>query len=148
VKLTALSGSRLRVSSAAVLTHGNRRRHGTQGAWLMPDRALLDARGHLTLLGRRGQTVKIAGRRVNLAEVAGRLRQQPGVREVWIGISPGPDPVLAAVVATDQTVGGLRTALRSDTAGWKIPKKLVVVATLPVTVRGKTDLRALQPMVG
>ena len=148
VKLTALTGSRLRVSSAAVLTHGNRRRGGSQGVWIMPDRAVLDARGGVTLLGRRGLTVKIAGRRVNLAEVSARLRQLPGVREAWVALRPGPDPVLAAVVATDQTVAGLRAALRADTAAWKIPKKLIVVAALPVTARGKTDTRALQAMVG
>ena len=147
VKLVALSGSRLRVSSAAVLTHGNRRRFGNQGGWIMPDRVTLDARGGVTLLGRRGLTVKIAGRRVNLAEVSGRLRQLPGVREVWVGLSPGPDPVLAAVVATAQTAAGLRAGLLADTAAWKIPKKLIVVAALPLTARGKTDTRALQALV-
>ena len=148
VKLTALGGSRLLVSSAAVLTHGNRRRTGRQGAWVMPDRVVLDARGGVSLLGRRGLTVKIAGRRVNLAEVSGRLRQLPEVREAWVGVSPGPDPVLVAVVATTQTVAALRAALLADTAAWKIPKKLVVVAALPVTARGKPDTRALQAMVG
>jgi len=143
VKLTAQQGRRLQVSSPAVLTHGNRRR----GIWIMPDRVALDARGGVTLLGRRGTTVKIAGRRVNLAEVSARLLQLPGVREAWVGISPGPDPVLGAVVATGRTATELRTALRADTAAWKIPKKLMVAAALPVTTRGKPDLRALQALV-
>ena len=147
VKLKALSGGRLQVSSAAVVTHGNRRRAGSRGAWLMPDRAVLDARGGVTLLGRRGTTVKIAGRRVNLREVGDRLRRVPGVRETWVGVSPGPEPVLGAVVAGDLTVVELRTALLADTAAWKIPKKLRVVAALPVTARGKADTRALRAMV-
>ncbi len=147
VKLTGLSGRRLLVSSAAVLTHGNRRRVGQLGAWLMPDRVALDGRGGVTLLGRRGTTVKIAGRRVNLAEVADRLRRLPGVREVWVGVSAGADPVLGAVVATRRTVAELRAALLADTAAWKIPKKLIVVAALPVTARGKPDIRALPAMV-
>jgi long-chain acyl-CoA synthetase len=147
VTLKALAGGRLRVSSAAVVTHGNRRRAGKTGVWLMPDRAVLDARGGVTLLGRRGTTVKIAGRRVNLAEVAERLRRLPGVREAWVAVSPGAEPVLGAVVASDRTVVELRTALLADTAAWKIPKKLLVVPALPVTARGKTDTRALRAMI-
>jgi long-chain acyl-CoA synthetase len=158
VKLTWLKGMRLRVSSAAVLTHGNpwspsappqagkRRRAGKRGAWLMPDRVARDDRGNLRLLGRRGATVKIAGRRVNLAEVSDRLRRLPGVREAWVGVRTGNDPVLGAVVATGRTAAELRGELLADTAAWKIPKKLVVVAALPLTARGKTDTRALQAM--
>jgi len=147
VKLKALAGQCLRVSSAAVVTHGNPRKAGRHGAWLMPDRAVLDARGHVTLLGRRGTTVKVAGRRVNLAEVAERLRRVPGVREAWVGVSAGAEPVLAAVVATERTPVELRLALAPATAAWLIPKKLLVVPALPVTARGKTDSRALQGMV-
>jgi acyl-coenzyme A synthetase/AMP-(fatty) acid ligase len=148
VKLTGLSGARLQVSSAAVLTHGNRRRVGKLGAWIMPDRVVLDARGGVTLLGRRGTTVKIAGRRVNLAEVSDRLRRLSGVREAWAGVSGGADPVLGAVVATERTVAELRAELLADTAAWKVPKKLLVVAALPLTARGKTDTRALQALIG
>ncbi len=146
VKLTGLSGTRLRVCSAAVLTQGNRRRVGRWGAWVMPDRVAWDARGGLTLLGRRGTTVKVAGRRVNLAEVSDRLRRLPGVREVWVGIGAGADPMLGAVVASGRTAAELRGELLADTAAWKVPKKLRVVAALPLTVRGKPDLRALRAM--
>jgi long-chain acyl-CoA synthetase len=147
VKLKAMRGERLQVSSAAVLTHGNRRRVGKLGAWLMPDRVVMDARGGVMLLGRRGKTVKLAGRRVNLTEVAERLRRLPGVREAWVGISAGAEPVLGAVVACDRSVVALRTALLADTAGWKIPKRLVVLGALPVNARGKPDARTLRALV-
>ena len=147
VKLTGLGGARLRVSSAAVLTRGNRRRAGRLGAWIMPDRATLNARGGVILSGRRGTTVKIAGRRVNLREVSDRLRRLPGVHDAWAGISAGRDPVLGAVVATTRTAAELRAGLLADTAAWKIPRKLAVVAALPVTPRGKPDIRALQALV-
>jgi len=142
VTLTALPGRRLRVSSAAVVTHGNRR----PGCWIMPDRVELAADGGVTLLGRRGATVKIAGRRVNLAEVTDRLRLLPGVREAWVGVGPGAEPVLGAVVATARTPVELRAMLLADTAAWKIPKKLVTVPALPLTARGKPDTRALQAL--
>lgn len=147
VKLVVKRGARLQVSSAAVVTHGNRRRVGKEGAWIMPDRVSRDASGVVTLRGRRGTTVKIAGRRVNLTEVAERLRRIDGVREVWVGISAGADAVLGAVVATDRSAVDVRTALLMDTAAWKIPKKLAVVAALPTTARGKPDTRALRGLV-
>ena len=143
VRLMVLRGEKLRVSSAAVVTRGNRRRVGKLGAWVMADRVARDARGRLTLLGRRGTTVKIAGRRVNLAEVAARLRRLSGVREAWVGVSAGAEPVLGAVVVADRPVAELRVALHADTVAWKIPKKWAAVAALPLTARGKTDMRAL-----
>jgi long-chain acyl-CoA synthetase len=148
VRLRALAGQRLQVSSAAVFTLGHRRRDGQNGAWLMPDRVALDARGNATLLGRRGTTVKIAGRRVNLAEVADRLRRVAGVREAWVGLTRGVEPALGAVVAGTLSAAELRSALHADTAPWKIPKKLVVVAALPITPRGKPDTRAMQALIG
>lgn len=142
VKLTARKGRRLQVNSPAVFSHGNRRHH----TWIMPDRATVDARGGVTLLGRCDTTVKIAGRRVSLTEVSDRLRRLPDVREVWVGVTSGPDPVLGAVVATGRTTVELRAALLADTAAWKIPKKLIVVSSWPLTARGKPDTRALQAM--
>ncbi len=149
VRLAALRGQRLLVCSAAVFTHGNRRRRARQGGWIMPDRVARDASGGLALLGRRGTTVKISGRRVSLAEVSARLRRLPGVREVWVGVTGGPaDATLGAVVVTTRPLAELRAALHTDTAAWKIPKKWTVVAALPLTDRGKTDTRALQAMIG
>ncbi len=147
VHLATLSGSRLQVSSAAVVTHGHHRRHGRLGAWIMPDRAFLQANGTVTLLGRRGTTVKLAGRRLNLREVSDRLRRLPGVRDAWVGVSGGAVPRLIAVVAAERSVAELRAGLLTDTAAWKIPKRLIVVSALPVNARGKTDTRALQAMV-
>jgi acyl-CoA synthetase (AMP-forming)/AMP-acid ligase II len=147
VSVALVGGQRLRVCSAAVTTHGNRRRRGRLGCWLMPDRVTISASGELTLLGRRDTTVKISGRRVNLAEVAAGLRQLPGVRETWVGVSAGIDPVLGAVVAAERTATEIRAVLQVGTAAWKIPKKILVVPVLPVTSRGKTDVRALRAML-
>ncbi|HUG11895.1 MAG TPA: class I adenylate-forming enzyme family protein [Opitutaceae bacterium] len=147
VKLHALPGGRLRVSSAAVVTHGNKHRVGRHGAWIMPDRTALDARGELTILSRLGSTVKLAGRRVSLTEISDRLRRLPRVRDAWAGIAPGREPVLAAVVATDRPPAELRGELLADTAAWKIPRRLIVVAGLPMNARGKTDTRALKALI-
>lgn len=147
VRVEALRGGRIRISSAAVFTVGNSRRVGGHGAWIPPDRVQVDARGHLTLLGRRGTIAKIAGRRVDLAEVAARLRRVAGVREVWVGVTAGAEPVLGAALATERSVADVRNALAADTAPWKIPKRWSVLAEFPLTARGKPDPRALHAEV-
>jgi acyl-coenzyme A synthetase/AMP-(fatty) acid ligase len=143
VEITALPGGRIRVCGAAVFTHGNRRRRGRFGCWVPPDRVAFDARGVLRLTGRCGTTAKIAGRRVDLAEVAARLRRLPGVRDAWISVRPGADPILGAVLATDRPVADLRAALHGDTALWKTPRRWLAWPSLPLTARGKVDTRLL-----
>ncbi len=147
VSIKAVQGQRIQVSSPAVFTPGNVRAAGNEGAWIPPDRAMLDRKGGLTLFGRRGTTVKIGGRRVNLGEVVARLRRLRGVREVWVGVSGGVEPMLGAAVATNRTVTDLRRELLEDTAPWKIPKQWAILAELPLTARGKVDTRAAQAAV-
>jgi long-chain acyl-CoA synthetase len=142
VQLTARAGQRLVVRSAAVLTHGNRR----PGTWLMPDRVALDRQGVVSLLGRRGRTVKIAGRRLDLDEVRERLRRLTGVRDAWVGLKAGDEPALRAVVATERRGHELRAELLRDTAAWKVPRQIRVLPALPLTARGKIDTGALQAL--
>jgi long-chain acyl-CoA synthetase len=147
VRISVLPGGRLRICSAAVFTHGNPKRHARSGCWTPPDRVSVDARGLITLHGRRGTTVKIAGRRVNLGEITARLKRLAGVSDVWVGISNGPAPMLGAAVASSRTATELRAELQNDTAAWKIPKKWWVIPALPVNARGKIDTRALEANV-
>jgi len=147
VRLTALPGQRLQVGSPAVFTRGNRRRVAGLGAWTPADRAVLTPRGEVALLGRRGTLVKIAGRRVNLAEIAARLQRLPGVRDVWVGTGPGPEPALGAALATALSRADIQAALRADLAPWKRPRHWLLVAELPLTARGKTDTEALRRRV-
>lgn len=149
VKLRIIEPAHLEASSAAVFTHRNRRSRGKRhGRWRMSDLVQMNSRGEVTLLGRRGQTVKISGRRVNLTDVVTRLRAISGVADAWAGISQEGEPVLGAVVATTLSVPNLRAVLHPDTAPWKIPKKWIVVSSLPLTARGKPDTRAMQDMIG
>ncbi len=147
VRLEQGRGQRLVVASAAACSRGRRLRRAGLAAWVMPDRVAWRADGALRLLGRRGAVVKLAGRRVSLAEVEARLRQVPGVRDVWVGIDDAAEPVLGAAVVADAPASELRERLRADTAPWKIPKRLVVVASFPLTARGKVDTAALRRSV-
>lgn len=143
VTVSLLGKDRLKVSSAAVITAGNRLRQGGHAAWLMADRVQLGADQRIRLLGRRGTLVKIAGRRVELAEVTTALRRVPGVDDAWVGAGGRAETVLAAAVASRRTIPELRQALASELPSWKIPKKWLVLPALPQTERGKTDTRAL-----
>jgi acyl-CoA synthetase (AMP-forming)/AMP-acid ligase II len=143
VRIARLAGQRIRVCSPAVFTHSNRQRSGRLGRWTLPDRVEFGARGELRLVGRRGQSVKLAGRRANLAEIEARLRRLAGVRDAWIDLGPGAHAVLGAALATERPVAELRAELLADTASWKIPKKWLLLPILPLTARGKVDGRAL-----
>ncbi len=148
VRLKKIRGQRIIVTSAAVGTHGRRVRGGAHGSWTPPDRISIDARGRLTLLGRSGATVKIAGRRVNLAEISARLRRLAGVRDAWVAVSADAEPRLGAVLATSRPLAELRAELVADFAVWKVPKKWALVSDFPLTPRGKTDTRALRALLG
>jgi acyl-coenzyme A synthetase/AMP-(fatty) acid ligase len=147
VRVARLRGQRIRVCSAAVFTEGNRRQSGRLGCWTPTDRVRIDGSGDIHLEGRRGATVKIAGRRVNLAEIEAFLRSLRGVRDAWVKVGSGTDGILGAVLATDRPVSELRAELRPAVAAWKIPKKLVAVPALPHTARGKVDSRGLSALL-
>ncbi len=139
VRLQFGRGSRFRVTSAAV---------GGSGSFSPADRGELDAAGELTLLGRAGRTVKIAGRRLDLAEVERALLALPGVRNACVVAHPQRPDALAAAVAGDRPGAELRTALAERLAPWKIPARILVLAELPTTERGKTDRRSVVALFG
>lgn len=147
---TALRGVQVRVArgklsvtSAAVCTVGRRLKTGVLGTHRPSDVAQINARGEITLLGRAGQIVKIAGRRVSLGEIEQAVRAVAGVREAWVGLSSGSSAVLVAAVAGDISADRLRLALREKLASWKIPRRWCVLPELPRTPRGKVNPRAL-----
>jgi long-chain acyl-CoA synthetase len=148
VRLTWEARERFIVRSAAVFTLGNPRARRGRGAHRPADLARLDAQGQLVLLGRRGRMLKIAGRRLDPAEVERVLRALPGVRDAYVAAHPRRTDALAAavagVIAADKAVAALRMRL----ASWKIPRRLIVVPEFPLTARGKIDPRRLRELLG
>ena len=135
VQLHFRHGQRFTVASAAV---GGRGRHSPA------DRAALDADGGLVLLGRAGRIVKIAGRRLDLAEVENALLALPGVRAACVLAHPQRTDALIAAVATDRPGTDLRAELAPRLAPWKIPAHIHVQPELPHSARGKLDRRAVE----
>jgi acyl-CoA synthetase (AMP-forming)/AMP-acid ligase II len=159
VRLHFQRGKRFLVESGAVFTIGNRRVHAGArrremdtseapfGRHRPADRGELSGLGELRLLGRAGRMMKIAGRRIDLTELETTVRKLPGVRDAFFTAHPHRPEELAAVVASDLDLEGVRAILRRELAPWKVPKKLIALPQFPLTGRGKTDTAALRGML-
>jgi acyl-coenzyme A synthetase/AMP-(fatty) acid ligase len=117
------------------------------GSFSPADRALLNGSGELVLLGRTDRAVKVAGRRVDLAEIESALRTVPGIRDAYAHMAAGPGAVLSAAAETALSAADIRRLLRPRIASWKIPARIVALAEFPATARGKTDARRLRQIL-
>jgi non-ribosomal peptide synthetase component F len=105
--------------------------------------------GNVEFLGRLDGQVKIRGFRVEPGEIEATLRQCPGVGRVAVMARedvPGQKRLAAYFVADgDQTptTSQLRRFLEAKLPEWMVPSAFVPLQTLPLTPRGKVDLKSL-----
>jgi 3-oxocholest-4-en-26-oate---CoA ligase len=119
------------------------------------DRARVLADGRIELLGRGSACINTGGEKVYPEEVEQVLRQHPAVVDAAVVGVPDArwgEMVTALIeLATDTMLDAalhesLREHARAELAGYKVPKRFLVVGELPRTVAGKPDyprLRAL-----
>ncbi|MET3493963.1 amino acid adenylation domain-containing protein [Variovorax boronicumulans] len=112
------------------------------------DSALLDETGALVFLGRSDRQVKIAGHRLELAEVEARLLAHPGIAEAAVVHHAALDDRLVAyLVARGEqappTDMALRTWLSGHLPPHALPRACVWLAQLPRSRNGKLDRKAL-----
>jgi long-chain acyl-CoA synthetase len=138
VRVRQNRGGRITVSGKAVLG---------KGRFSPADRARLNADGELVLLGRTDRVVKVAGRRLDLAEIEAAMRMLPGVREAFAHVGSGADAPLAAAVATELAPAEVRRLLRARVASWKVPARIVALAQFPMSARGKPDAHRLRQLL-
>ena len=138
VRIDSGRGGTFSVSSAAVLG---------KGRFAPADRALTNEWGELVLLGRTDRAVKIAGRRVDLAEIERAMRSLPGIRDAYVHALEGADSVLSAAAVSDLSPAEIRRMLRLRLAPWKVPGRILALPDFPVTGRGKTDFNALRQVL-
>lgn len=143
---TPLSGVRVALGNRGAFTVSGRAVLGN-GRHTPADRASLNEHGELVLLGRTDRTVKLAGRRVDLAEIERALKSLPGIRDALAHAGAGANPILMAAVATELPAADIRRMLRLRLASWKVPSRILAVPELPVTARGKTDVRKLRQIL-
>jgi acyl-CoA synthetase (AMP-forming)/AMP-acid ligase II len=118
------------------------------------DRARVLADGSIVLLGRGSACINTGGEKVYPEEVEKVLREHADVADVAvIGV---PDPrwgeiVIAAVQPTVDGAGlapALDALCHAHLAGYKRPKRYVMLERIPRTVAGKPDYARLREQVG
>ncbi|MGW7107128.1 amino acid adenylation domain-containing protein [Streptomyces xanthophaeus] len=110
--------------------------------------------GLLDFLGRTDDQVKIRGYRIELGEIAAALSAHPEVAHAAVVVNEStgtkrlvgyfaPEDATAAGEAGEELLQRLREHLKAGLPDYMVPSALVPVATLPLTVNGKLDVRAL-----
>jgi acyl-CoA synthetase (AMP-forming)/AMP-acid ligase II len=117
--------------------------------WVLSgDMCTVGADGTVHLLGRGSQCINTGGEKVYPEEVEGVLHGHPGVADVLV-VGVDDERWGSAVTAVVQPAEGvapptldeLRAHARSELAGYKLPKHLVLVERVQRTPAGKADYR-------
>ncbi len=109
------------------------------------DQAVVEADGTITVLGRGSVSINTGGEKVFPEEVEAALKTHPDVFDtVVVGV---PDErwgeTIAAIVAATEgaepTLDVLKAHVRTSIAGYKVPRKLVIVDEVVRSPTGKAD---------
>ncbi|MGK2869936.1 MAG: amino acid adenylation domain-containing protein, partial [Mycobacterium sp.] len=101
--------------------------------------------GQLEYLGRADEQVKIRGFRIELGDVRSALASVAGVEQAAVIVRedrPGDKRLVGYVTGTVDQVAA-RAALTDLLPAYMVPAAVVGVASLPMNVNGKLDIRAL-----
>jgi 3-oxocholest-4-en-26-oate---CoA ligase len=116
--------------------------------WSIPgDYATVEADGRITLLGRGSVSINSGGEKVFPEEVEGALKSHPDVFDVLVvGVSDERWGERVAALLQPRpgrapTLDALQAHCRSSLAGYKIPRALYLVDTVPRLPNGKPDYR-------
>ena len=123
------------------------------GGWFHSgDLATIDADGFITVVDRKKDMIKSGGENVSSREVEEAIYAHPHVAEAAVIGLPDPrwiEAVTAVVVARDGAAieeAALIEHCRTRLAGFKVPKRVIVIAEMPRNASGKIlkrDLRTL-----
>jgi len=155
VRVSLRDDGRIHVVSDAVAcgyTDGDRDAF-VDGGFLTGDCGEFDANDRLVLVGRVSSFVNVAGRKVQPDEVERVLRAMTGVADVRVVAAPDArrgQQLVACIVASAAnapTPLAVRQYCAARLAPHKIPRTVVFLDAIPLTVRGKTDRAALDDLV-
>ena len=120
---------------------------GERRVYLTGDLGRFSADGELTVLGRRDGTAKIAGVRIEPAEVEAAILALPGIKEarVFVEYVREDTAALAAIVVPASgrtTLAEIRSALAASLPSHMIPPRIEVAQELPLDANWKARLSA------
>ncbi|MCI0566677.1 MAG: acyl--CoA ligase [Acidobacteria bacterium] len=119
----------------------------SEGWFRTGDTGRFDAQGRLVLTGRIGALVNVAGRKVNPREVETVLLSVPGVGDAAVlGVPDAArgEALVACLVPQGELSRELvMSYLRQELAGYKLPRRLVFMESIPRNERGKLNRGAL-----
>ncbi len=129
------------IVSGKTLTSGYIGAPRLQGGLHTGDIGYLDSNGDLWLLTRRTDLIVSGGENIYPEEVERALMEHPAVSDACVIGVPDPEwgqSVAAAVVVREACNGEtLLQFLRGQIAGYKVPRRIVIVESLPHTASGK-----------
>lgn len=114
------------------------------------DRVGQNKRGEYVFLGRLDRMLKVAGHRVEPAEIEAALLSLPEVAEcavVGLDEAEGVRPAAALVLAPDASLAAVRRALATKLPPYMLPSRFVLLPALPRLSNGKPDLQAVERLV-
>ncbi|WP_131809251.1 non-ribosomal peptide synthetase, partial [Mycolicibacterium setense] len=109
------------------------------------DLAAWGADGQMRYLGRADEQVKIRGYRIELGEIQSALADLTGVGQAAVIVRedrPGDKRLVGYITGTADPVQ-VRARLADRLPGYMVPTAVVMLDSLPLTVNGKLDKRAL-----
>jgi long-chain acyl-CoA synthetase len=141
--------TRVRVQSAAVgdgyFPEPDDDRLG-RGKFIPDDLLSIGADG-FRIVGRISDVINVAGKKVNPAEVEAELLRFAGVRAAIVfgreSILRNEEVAACVVAAEGVRESDLLEHCRAHLSGWQVPKRIFLVAEIPVNERGKVSRREL-----
>ena len=111
------------------------------GAYYSGDLGIKDARGYLTITGRKKLMINRGGFKVNPYEVEAAIKEHPKVVDVAVfgAVSPQGDDLVCAVIVSSEacTTEEILAHCRARIADFKIPARIEFRDTLPKSATGK-----------
>ena len=117
------------------------------------DQAFRDHNGHINLRGRIDNVINVGHEKVSPEEIEAVIEQIEGVDAVGVGYMPDPilENVCVALIAIEGdreiVIGRVERACRDQLSVAKVPRRFIVVNTVPKTLYGKLDRRRIMKTI-